>query len=412
MSSFLIGFILSDNLQSEFYPSGLSLEGGIQVGKTTLHAVFDITGSPKEGVIQIEADNLGITDIISFASLVTGHSLPQPPADFICFEQLKFGISTGANIKDVYYPPGVTFAATVLLFGKTAKVSAQITKDPPSVTASGSIESFSLGPLSVSGHTSKDLSFDFAFGAGEQHLALDGEIRLWDLDIAITVHADLNPLDLAFTAKLAFSDVLEFLLSARITGEIHSLKDLANCDFAFEADMEQHILDYFMAHANSYILAAKKAADEGIDEAKAKLADAEKNFNDVINKKQAEVDAKKVAWDKQNAATLAAVNAKKAKVQADGAAKRKAVDDAKKRLDAFIVDLTKKLDKTKSDAIDEINEAEKALNNEKAKIDRDVDSKVKEVHKAQGALSHSFGNADKALEDAQRKVDAAQRKYS
>lgn len=50
-----------------------------------------------------------------------------------------------------------------------------------------------------------------------------------------------------------------------------------------------------------------------------------------------------------------------------------AVDDAKKRLDEFIADLTQKLDKTKSDAMHQIDQAEKALNNEKAKVDRDVD---------------------------------------
>ncbi|MCJ1353311.1 MAG: hypothetical protein MMC33_003296 [Icmadophila ericetorum] len=394
---------------SEFYPSGLSFEGGIQVGKTTLHAAFDITDNPKEGVIQVEADNLGITDIISFVSLVTGRSLPQPSTDFFEFEQLKFGLSTGANIRDVYYPPGVTFSAKMIIFNKTASLSAAIVKDPPSLTASGSIEAFSLGPLTVSGYTNKDLSFDLAFAEGQQHFALDGQIRLWDLDIAITIHADLHPLTLDFTAELDFSDALKFMLSAHIVGEVHSLKDLANCDFTFEADMEQHILDYVMAHANSYILAAKKASDEGIDAAKAKLEEAEKAFNDIINKKQVELDAKKAAWDKQNAATIAAVNAKKAKVQGDEAEKRKAVDDAKKKLDAFIDDLTKKLDKTRNDAKQEIDKAEKTLNEEKKRIDRDVDNKVKEVHKAQDALSHSFGNADKALSDAQQKVDAAQR---
>ena len=346
------------------------------MGKTEVKAAFKVTDNPKEGVLLVDIENIGIQDIIAFASDIAQHQLPQPPSDFLIFQDLDLSLSTGANIGATFYPAGATFAAEMTLFGKTASVHCQIDKSPPGISITGTVQSFSLGPLSVTGHTGKDLSLDLKFGSDEQHIMIDGEIRLWELDAAVTIRANLHPLDLSFDSKFAFSDALEFHLSAQIQGEVHSLKDLAHCDFTFDCELEQHIVDYLMAHANSYILTAKKAADEGLDSAKQKLADAQKGFNDVISQKQKELDATKVAWDKQNAATTAAAEVKKKQVLADEANERKKVDEAKAKLDAFINDLEKKFDRAREDADREIKKAEKTLSDEKAQIDHDIDEKV------------------------------------
>lgn len=71
-----------------------------------LGVAFDVEVNPKEGVLIVEADNIGIVDIVSFASQIVDRPLPQPSTDILFFEQFKLGISTGASIGGTFYPPG------------------------------------------------------------------------------------------------------------------------------------------------------------------------------------------------------------------------------------------------------------------------------------------------------------------
>ena len=368
-----------------------------------------MTDSPTDGVIFVEAEKLGIKDVIAFASKVIEHDLPQPSTDFFEFEDLKLGMSTGAYVDDVFYPPGVTFAAAMLIFGKVVKASAQMIKSPSHLSITGSIEAFTLGPLAVTGYSGKDLSLALEFGKDLQQVSLDGHVRLWELEVGVTLMAKLNPLDLLINADLDFSDVLKFHIDAKIDGQIQSLKEIGKCDFAFEAFLEQHIVDYIMAHANTYILTAKKAADEGIDSAKSVLASAQKKFDDLINQKEAELDAAKALWDKQNAATVAAANARKASVANDEARARQAVVDAKAKFDAAIARLQARLNQTKQNAAAEIQKAAGALNSAKTDMDNDINSKVRSLQQTQASFSNSFGNADAALTNAINAVNSAQR---
>ena len=378
------------------------------MGETAAHAAFEVTDNPKDGVLQIGVTDLGIKDIISFASLVVEHDLPQPASDFLFFEELNFGISTGASIGSTYYPAGATFSAKMDIFGKKASIDCEFNKEVKGIKIHGEVEAFTLGPLTVSGKTSPDLIVDLNFTPDAQHVMIDGQVKLWEIDAGITITADLHPLDLTFDGELAFSDALDFKLKAHIAGEIHSLKDLLHSDFSFDFEFEQHILDDVMARANTYILAAKTAVDEGMETAKKKLDAAEKEYNDFLNKKQSELDAAKATWDKKNQDTLAAAAAKKAQILADEASKKKSVDDAKAKLDAFILSLEQKLQKTKDDAANEIGKAQKNVNDEKSRVDNEVNGKVHDLQKAQDALSHSFGSADNALNDAKNKVAGAQ----
>jgi hypothetical protein len=355
---------------------------------------------------------LGIKDIISFASLVVEHDLPQPASDFLFFEELKFGISTGASIGSTYYPAGATFSAKMDLFGKKASVDCEFNKEAKGIKVHGEIEAFTLGPLTVSGETTPNLVVDVNFTPDIQHLMINGQVKLWEIDAGILITADLHPLDLSFDGQLAFSDALDFTLKAQIAGEIHSLKDVLNSDFSFDFEFEQHILDDIMARANTYILAAKTAVDEGMESAKKKLDAAEQEYNDFLNKKQSELDVAKTSWDRKNQNTLAAAAAKKAQILADEASKRKSVDDAKAKLDAFILSLEQKLQNTKINAANEIGKAQKNVNDEKSRIDNDVDSKVHDLQRVQDALSHSFGSAENALNNAKSKVADAQSTFS
>ena len=359
-------------------------------------------------MLQIDVKNLGIKDIIAFASLVVEHDLPQPASDFLFFEELDFGISTGASIGSKYYSSGANFLAKVDIFGKKASIDCEFNKEVKGIKVHGSVEPFTLGPVTVSGKTDPNLIIDMDFTPDAQHLMIDGQVKLWEIDAGITITANMLPLDLTFDGELAFSDALDFKLKAHIDGKINSFKDLLHSDFLFEFEFEQHILNDIMARANTYILAAKMAVDEGMDSAKSKLDAAEKEYNDFLNKRQSELGAAKATWDKKSQDTLAAAAAKKAQILADEASKRKSVDDAKAKLDAFILSLEQKLQNTKDNAANEIGKAQKNVNDEKSRVDNDVNSKVLGLQNAQNSLSHSFDAADNTLNDARNKVAAAQ----
>ena len=125
---------------------------------------------------------------------------------------------------------------------------------------------------------------------------------------------------------------------------------MVKSDFTLFADFEQTLLDKMIALSNTYITAAKKAADEGLESAQGKLTDVQKDFDNHLSVAKRNLDSAQAAWDKKSADVHAAVNAKKASIAADEKSKRADVDKAQK---AF----NDKIDSLKSSVVSAQNDA-------------------------------------------------------
>jgi predicted nucleic acid-binding Zn-ribbon protein len=371
-------------------------------------AVLAITESPKEGVVQVHVTNLGITQIIQFASLVLDTVLPTPSKDYLMIKQLDLGISGGATVDSVYYPPGASFHAAVQLFGHLATVDCKIDKALPGMSFAGSLEHFSLGPLTVKGAKGANPEFLMQISKVTQHLYLDGEIDIFGLTASIHLLAELHPVQLQFETTMAFSNLFSFTLAAQLTGSIDSLQDVANVDFTLTATLEQHILDHIMAQVTTQLLSMKHAADESLEKAQKALDGAEKALQAEIDKKEAELNAKKTEWDKKNdeaQASITAANKHKAdrekQLQAD-------VDAAKKAFDDEIAALQRDLDAKTQEMSNEIRAAEVHVSSVKAEVDGKVNGAIADLQHKQDDLNRQMGDVDRSFHDAQDRVNRAQ----
>jgi len=343
------------------YPSGLNFQGGFQVGETALHAAFEVGENPQDGVVLVRADNLGIKDIVSFVSTVIEHELPMPAEDFLYFKDLFLGISTGGTIASVYYPPGVTFNADMLIFGKELQFHCEVDKALPGFKLHAEMDAFTLGPLTVSGSTTPNPTVDLEFGTKLQHLLVDGKIVLFDLEAPTTIKVDMVPLDVTFDAMLKFCDLLFFKIDAHVVGQVKSLKDIIKEDFSISADFEQSILDHMMALANTYMATAKKATDEGLESAKTKLTDVQKDYDDHLAQAKRDLNDAKAKWDKKSADVQAVVDAQKKMILADEQSKRDDVARAQAVFNQKIADLTSSLNSAKASGAKQIQDAKDHL---------------------------------------------------
>lgn len=350
------------------YPSGLSFQGGLQVGETTLHAAFEVGQNPQDGVLLVQAQNLSLRDIVSFASLVIQHDLPLPASDLLYFKDLSLGISTGGTIGGTSYPPGATFNADATIFGKEVKVHCAIDKSLPGMQIAAEIDAFQLGPLVVSGPTGTNPKFDLEFGTKLQQLSINGKIALFDSDIATTVQVVMVPPQITFDAELKFSDLLTFKIDAHAAGDIKSIKDVVKADFSLYALLEQKLLDYMMALATTYMATAKKAADEGLDSVTAKLTQAQQQYDDKLASAQRDLAHAQAVWNQKSQDVNQAVESKKTQIKAEEAAKRAAVDAAEKAFNNKIDSLTRSLQQTKNDAAAKVQAASQQLNDTKRNV--------------------------------------------
>lgn len=162
---------------------------------------MSIRSDPLQELFASLAD-MNMTDLATFASTVLQETIPPPDESVIHFEDVSLDISTGTAIGAKQYPPGFSFDAKAIVFGKQASVSCSIGRE---IELAGSIAKFEIGPLSVANSatiatsvpTSSALvptgqilvsvtdptlvsgpSFSVTVGKAEQKFTMDGGVKL------------------------------------------------------------------------------------------------------------------------------------------------------------------------------------------------------------------------------------------
>ena len=167
-------FLLSRGLMlTHSQPPSLQvgISGGLKIGSTSATVALSLGASPSQELISASLQGLSCDDLIDFASAVAQKDIPHIDANIFNFEAVSFSISTGVQVGTVYTPPGASLAGTIILFGEKATVSAFV-KDE--IKVSGTFESFSLGPLAVTGAKDPNPTLEFELGPTTQKLLIDG----------------------------------------------------------------------------------------------------------------------------------------------------------------------------------------------------------------------------------------------
>ena len=134
---------------------------------------------------------MDVQDLVSFANLITGLSMPQPP-NFLDFEDVELYICpSGTTIGTIIYPQGFSFQASLVVFGKKATIACAVNKS--SVTVKGALDNFSLGPLAVQGVNDPHPTLDVEISPSTQHIDIDGKVTFFDDQAAVSIHVDVMP---------------------------------------------------------------------------------------------------------------------------------------------------------------------------------------------------------------------------
>ncbi|RSL63205.1 hypothetical protein CEP54_005276 [Fusarium duplospermum] len=241
-----IGIIYSSFIASGT-PGSLAFGGQLAAGAT-----FKFSQNPKEQLLWIFVENLGVSDLITFASLVADRELPKVADDQMHFTKLDMYFSTGVTIGKDVYPPGISAMGDLKIFGKRAQFDCTLGK---AVKIKATIEQFSLDLLTVRGATNPDPIVDIEFSAQAQKIFLDRAVDIWDASAALH-------LDIGLLPKTTF----DFFLKGKI--DIKNYKTWTNADFEMYGLMEQRVIDYVTAQLDLQISAAHEAAKEGFERVK------------------------------------------------------------------------------------------------------------------------------------------------
>ncbi|KAL8872337.1 MAG: hypothetical protein Q9174_002021 [Haloplaca sp. 1 TL-2023] len=392
------------------YPSQIGIVGGLAFGDVSGAAALSISETPKDQLIMMKIRNLGIRDVVDFASSLFEVSIPKPD-DFLRFNAVDFYLSTGTTIGSVYYPPGASFSCDAIIFDKQATIYCGVNKLQRLISVKGSLDPIDVGPVSISGYIAGTrAALDVTMGVSQQSVFIDGGIRIGDLDARVNLIASFVPsLNFNLKADLSFSTHLIFKLEASMRkGSFTSMSGLQSLEFDIYCLMKQDILDYMIAQINMQIMAAKQSVDAGINSAQVTLDAAQKRFENDINAAQAKVDDARRKYELKVASVNGAFAAEKTTSELQIQRLQKDIDAAFAAFNSVIDSAKRKLDSARQNREIAIRSAQNDVANAKRQADDDIDNHIRQVNNAKDDMQKRFGNAINDLNGAQNKVNACQ----
>jgi hypothetical protein len=400
--------------ESPIYPSEIGIAGGLTVGNVSGKAALSISDAPNDELIMMEVDDLGVRDVVDFASLLFQKHLPQVP-DFLRFKKVSFYLSSGTTIGSTVYPAGASFVCDAIIFGKEAAIYVGVDKAQGTVAVNGTLAPIDIGPLHIGGvNKGQAAGLDVELGPMRQKIFINGDIRLATAEAMVYVDAELLPTPVFnISTKLAFSSLLDFELQAVMRGgTFKSLSDLKQLDFDVHVLFEQEILDFVAKGVTEQAKVAKKAIDGGIGKAQADVANAQVKFDSALKQAQSTLDSTQAAY---NAKLTQATN----KLKATQVQVNQEIDRLTNLSKQASAKLSAAIDKAQGDLRSateqqtlKIQQAQQAVKDAKTNGDAAIQKHIDEVNKAKKDMDSKFGSAISHLKDAQDKVKKAQCKCS
>ena len=391
------------------YPSEIGVAAGLMIGDVSGQAALSVSEAPNDELIMIQVDNLGIKDLVSFASTIFELNLPKPD-DFLHFKLVSLYMSTGTTIGTTYYPPGASFSCDAVIFGKEASIYCGIDKSTQTVSVKGSLDPIDVGPLSISGFkpgTKAEIAV--ALGASAQSVFINGGIRIAELDAGVYHKASFLPTTtFELQSELDFSTHLKFTLNATMRhGSFTSMSGLKSLDFDIYFLFQQDIIDYIVAQVNMQILAAKKGVDDGIQGAQAALDNAQKIFDTQIKAAQAKVDDAKSKYDLKVAQVQGAFQAEKTKSDLKLKQLQAEIDRTFQLFSGAVAKAQNDLRIANENRTNAIRNAQQDVTNARNASDGKINEALRNLNNARNDMQNRSGNALNELKNAQQKVDNA-----
>ncbi|KAK3314082.1 hypothetical protein B0H66DRAFT_523455 [Apodospora peruviana] len=385
-------------------PGAIGLAGQIMIGKKEAKLAMKLSQNPKEQILVAAVKDLGVVDLVKFASQICEYEFPEPD-DFVHFNDVQLYLSTGASIGETYYPPGASFKGDMTIFGRRAKFDCTI---GTMVKIMATVEHFDLGPLKVRGATGADPIVDIELSSSTQKVLIDGAVDLWALSAALHLEAEVYPKPkFNFWVDVSLSDWFNFQLEAKLSGDIDfkNLSSLANADFEIYGLMEQHILDNIIDMLDKQINSMKDHAD--FDEAKRRLSEKEDQFNASVQAAQNRLDEAKKNWENKEQNIISALDRAKSEAQRYKQQLEDNLAAAEKSYANAVVAAVATLNQARHDAAVAIHLAETDLQRAQSQSEEGVRLAQSDLNEKRNAFRLMFGSARSDLEQARRNLDEA-----
>ncbi|KAF3924770.1 hypothetical protein ABW21_db0200091 [Orbilia brochopaga] len=389
-------------------PSRIGLGGKLIVGQTTGALAVNVDQNPTDELISVTIQQLGLSDLILFARQVAQQDIPSLPSDILFFRNVFLYISTGVWFNNKYYPPGLKFDCDMDVFGKQAKADAVINAID-GIKIDGTIDSFDLGPLELTGKDGKNAELDIEIGTSIQRILLDGAFRIGDIASASThVEVELLPEPrFNFTFAVQFTPLTSFSVLAKMLGSLfrNNTQDL---DFVLHAEFAQDILQYLTDQAQDYFKSFDAAQKAGFEAEHKKLDEEEKSAKLGLEKALGVLDDAKAVWEALRRYVYRRFNEARALVDSELKALREVVSKTRAALDEVVRGLEAALEAAKRNATSLIDTAEAALATAR-RIGKENVKKLEEaLSDSERALTVAFGDVDRAIRQAEADVKQAQ----
>ncbi|KAK6516224.1 hypothetical protein TWF506_006133 [Arthrobotrys conoides] len=401
--------ILYATFATTLLPERIGIKGRLDIGEKKADGAMVVSQDPSEELFFADVEDMGVVDLVKFASLVLEKDLPHPD-NFLHFTKFEFYLSTGVKIMDNFYPRGASLKGDMRILGKTAKFDCRI---GPDIKISATIEAFSIGPLTVTGAVGKDPVVDAELSSTVQRVYIDGAVSIWGASAAIHLNADFHPSPkLNFAIQLKLSDLFLVQLRARITGQVNykDLKSFENADFEIYGLLEQHIIEEITKQVEQQIDTAQEALKKGCNKYREAFVESEKEFNEGCRKASQKLKEAEVVWHKKRDDVQKFFDdAEKLLKDTEKSLKDK-LDEAERIWKQACAEARLFLQNAEAVAASKINAAEAVVR----KAGQDGDDRIREakeeVQRKKDDLYRGFGAAEKVVREARYGVEWAQRK--
>jgi hypothetical protein len=201
-------------------PSSLTLGGALIIGDVQGSVLIHTGIDPSKQLLHAKIVNLDVAQLLKTIGKLIEVDLTIPGGNNAFFiRKFELYLSTGMELFEVSYPRGVRLEVDMMLFGKHAKLDAEVTTGR--VMLKGSIEKFKVGDFTVcaASGTDKDPYIDIELSKDVQRLKVDGKIIFMEDNwVMLLVDIDTGKGTFYLQLELVIGDALKIMVIASLEG--------------------------------------------------------------------------------------------------------------------------------------------------------------------------------------------------
>jgi predicted nucleic acid-binding Zn-ribbon protein len=384
-------------------PSEFGIAGGLAIGDVSAQMALNIAEDPSKEILAGSLSRLEPRDLVKLLNSIADIDLPADKVpDFFEIKDISmYCAPTGGTIGTITYEPGFSFGGILILFGKSASIYTRISDS--GMVAIGSIDAFDIGVLSIKGYHSDHAALDMEISKEKQLVYLDGAIDFLGSLTAVSVNISQEAINFSFERQ--FMGLLKFIVEGKSSG---ALKDPASLDFALFAEMDNNITEFLKTKVLDGINTAISTIDTSIDEAKAKVTEAEKVYRAVYDKAIAELQKAEEEANKYLAQCKEQVGNERKKYDDNIAQARNKVNSAKTAYDNALQKAQNEVTRAEKEYTNAMNQARQAVSNAQKDYDHDMQVAQGKVNQAEAEYNRAFNSANQKLQSARNTVNSVQ----